>query len=148
MLSVLSFVKPVTNVQHVASNLHVGARLQNNWKNWLDLGASLKVVQILKEGYTLPFQTRPNLARSPTIISCYVNPHRNFYLLEALHQLINKNAVELVNNQDLWGFQPAVFSIQTQHQVETHTRPEPSRRKNSKWRHRKPLGSPFNKGIG
>ena len=97
----LSFVKPVTDVQHVASNLPVGARLQNYWKNWLDLGP--KVVQILKEGYTLPFQIQPNLVRSPAIISCYVNPHRNLYLLEALHQLMDKNAVELVNNQRCLG---------------------------------------------
>ena len=79
----LSCVKPVTNVKNVASNLPVGARLQNFWQTWLDLGAGPKVVQILKEGYTLPFRIRPKLTRSPTVISCYVNPHRNLYLLEA-----------------------------------------------------------------
>ena len=100
----LSFVKPVTNLQLAASNLPVGARLQNYWQTWLDLGASLKVVQILREGYTLPFRIQPNLTRSPTIISCYVNPHRNLYLLEALHQLMDKNAVELVQNQKSLGF--------------------------------------------
>ena len=35
----LSCVKPVTNVKNVASNLPVGARLQNFWQTWLDLGA-------------------------------------------------------------------------------------------------------------
>ena len=70
----LSFVKYVTNDIPVASNLPVGARLQNFWKNSEDLGAGPKVVQILREGYTLPFQIRPNLTRPPTIISCYVNP--------------------------------------------------------------------------
>ena len=100
----LSCVKPVTNVKNVASNLPVAARLLNYWQTWLDLGAGPKVVQILKEGFTLPFRIRPNLARSPNIISCYVNPHRNLYLLEALHQLMDKNAVELVNNQRSLGF--------------------------------------------
>ena len=38
----LSFVKPVTNVQHPAPNLPVGARLQNFWQTWLDLGAGPK----------------------------------------------------------------------------------------------------------
>ena len=52
----LSCVKPVTNVKNAAQNLPVGARLQSYWKTWLDLGAGPKVVQILKEGYTLPFQ--------------------------------------------------------------------------------------------
>ena len=52
----LCCVKPVTNLKSVASNLPVGARLQNFWQTWLDLGAGPKAVQILKEGYTLPFR--------------------------------------------------------------------------------------------
>ena len=97
----LSCVKHVTNVRIAASNLPVGARLQNYWQTWLNLGAGLKVVQILREGYTLPFRIRPNLTRSPNIISCCVDPHRNLYLL---NQLIDKNAIELVNNQRSLGF--------------------------------------------
>ena len=100
----LSCVKPVTNVTAAATNLPVGARLQNYWQTWLNLGAGPTVVQILREGYTLPFRIRSNLTGSPKIISCYVNPHRNLYLLEALHQLIDKTAVELVNNQKSLGF--------------------------------------------
>ena len=81
---------------------------------------------MLKEVYTLPFQIRPGLTRSPNIISCYVNPHRDLYLLEALHQLLDKNTVELVNNQRSLGFffQPPIFSAQNQQQVETYTRSE------------------------
>ena len=56
----LSCVQPVTNVKNVAQNLPVGARLQNFWQTWLDLGAGPKVVQILKEGYTLS-QGHPRL---------------------------------------------------------------------------------------
>ena len=100
----LFYVNPVTNVPNAVQNLPVGARLQNFWKTWLDLGAGLKVVQILKEGYTFPFRIQPKLTRSPTVISCYVNPHRNSYLLEALHQLIDTNAVELVQNKTSLSF--------------------------------------------
>ena len=57
-------------------------------ENWQALGASPKVVTVFKEDYILPFQFWPNLTRSPTIISCYVNPHRNLYLV--LHQFMNK----------------------------------------------------------
>ena len=71
----LSWVKPVTNVKKCY--LKPACR-----------GETSKVVQILWEGYTLPFRIRPNLTRSPTIISCYVNPHRNLNLLEGLHQLM------------------------------------------------------------
>ena len=107
----LSCVQPITNVKNAAQNLPVGARLQNFWQTWLDLGASPKVVQFLKEGYTLPFRIRPRLTRSPTVISCYVNPHRNSYLLEALHQLIAKNAVELVKHQTSLGFFNRLFLV-------------------------------------
>ena len=65
----LSSVQPVINVKNAAQNLPVGARLQNFWQTWLDLGAGPKVIQILREGYTLPFQIQ-----HPTVISCYVNP--------------------------------------------------------------------------
>ena len=97
--------------RNAVSNLALGARLQNFWQTWLDLGAGPKVVQILREGYTLPFRNRPKLTRFPTVISCYVNPHRNSYLLEALHQLIDKNAVELVQNQTSLGFFNRLFLV-------------------------------------
>ena len=83
------------------------------------MGAGPIVIQMLKEGYTLPFQTRPNLTRKPTLVSCYVNPHRNLFLLEALHQLTNKNAIDLVTNQESLGFYNRVFLV-----------PKP----NNKWR--------------
>ena len=107
----LSCAKPVTNVPIVVTNLPVGARLQNFWETWLDLGAGPKVVQILREGYTLPFWIRPKLTRSPTVTSCYVNPHRNSYLLEALHQLIDKHAVELVRNKTSLSFFNWLFLV-------------------------------------
>ena len=107
----LSCVNPVSNVTNVAFNLPVGARLQSFWQTWVDLGAGLKVVQILREGYTLPFRTRPKLTRFSTVISCYVNPQRNSYLLEALHQLIDKNAVELVRNKTSLSFFNRLFLV-------------------------------------
>ena len=104
---------------NVAQSLPARARLNQFWETWEALGAGPKVVQMLKEGYTIPFQTRQNLTRSPTIISCYVHPHRNLYLLEALHQLTNKNAVELVKNKESEGFYNQLFLV-----------PKP----NNKWR--------------
>ena len=115
----LSCVQPVVNVPLAAKTLPVGSRLRNFWQTWLDLGAGPKIIQILREGYTLPFRIRPNLTRSPTVVSRYVNPHRNSYLLEALHQLIDKNAVELVHNQTSLGFFNRLFLV-----------PKP----NNKWR--------------
>ena len=115
----LSYVNVVRNAPNVVSNLPVGARLQNFWQKWLDLGAGPKVVQILREGYTLPFRTRPKLSRAPTVVSCYGNPCRNLKLLEALHQLTAKNAIKLVNKQTSLGFFNRLFLV-----------PKP----NNKWR--------------
>ena len=86
----LSFVIPVTNVPAVALDPPVRTRLHKFWETWEALGASLKVVKIPKEGFTLSFRIRPNLTRSPTIISSYVNPLRNSYLMEVLHALMKK----------------------------------------------------------
>ena len=66
-----------------------------------------------------PFGSGQNSQVSPAVISCYVNPHRNSYLLEALHQLIAKNAVELVKHQTSLGFFNRLFLV-----------PKP----NNKWR--------------
>ena len=108
----------VSNLWSMSLLLHK-LYLQNFWQTWLEMGAGPKIVQTLKDGYTLPFRIRPNLTRSPTVISCHVNPHRNSYLLEALHQLIGKNAIELVHNQTSLGFFNRLFLV-----------PKP----NNKWR--------------
>ena len=115
----LSLATSVSNVPNVAQSPPVGARLQNFWETWLELGAGPKTIQNLREGYTLPFRIRPKLTRSPTVISCYANPHRNSYLLEALHQLMDKNAIELVQNPTSLGFFNRLFLV-----------PKP----NNKWR--------------
>ena len=106
-----SSVQNVTNVPPVVPNLPVGARLHQFWGKWAALGVSPKVLTVLREGYTIPFRFRPNLTRSPTITSCYANPHRNSYLLEALHQLLDKNAVELVQNPQSLGFYNRLFLV-------------------------------------
>ena len=123
----LLFANPVSNAPNAVPYLPVGARLQKFWESWLKLGAGPKVVQILKEGYTLPFRVRPKLTRSPTVISCYVNPQRNSYLLEALHQLIDKNAVEQVINKTSELFQQTFPSPKTKQQVASYSRPQPSK---------------------
>ena len=51
-VDLLSSVQPVINAHAVAQNLPLGARLNQFWKTWAALGASSKVIKILKEGYT------------------------------------------------------------------------------------------------
>ena len=91
----LSSVNLVTNAPHAVIAPPVGARLHQCLEKWEALGSSPKVVTTLRVGYTLPFRFRPNLTRSvPTVISNYHNSAKQSFLLEALYQLINKNAIE------------------------------------------------------
>ena len=69
----LSSVKSVTNVPTVIPDLPERDQITPVfWGKCAALGISPKVVTVLREGNTLPFWFRPNLTRSPTIISCYV----------------------------------------------------------------------------
>ena len=106
-----SSVNLVTNAPHAVIDPPVGARLHQFWEKWEALGLSPKVVTTLREGYTLPFRFRPNLTRSPTVISNYHNPAKHSFLLEALYQLIDKNAVEPVENQNSLGFYNRLFLV-------------------------------------
>ena len=107
----LPSVKLVTNAQHAVLDPPVGARLNQCWQKWETLGSSPKVVNILREGYTLPFRFRPHLTRSPTVISNYHNPTKQSFLIEALYQLLNKNAVEPVDNPNSLGFYNRLFLV-------------------------------------
>ena len=107
----LCSVNLVTNAQHAVIDPPVGARLNQCWEKWETMGLSPKVVTTLREGYILPFRFRPYLTRSPTVISNYHNPTKQSFLVEALHQLINKNAVEPVENQNSLGFYNWLFLV-------------------------------------
>ena len=103
---------PVTNVLSVVG-LPVGARLQRFGQVWAQKGLSPRVVSILKEGYNLPFGLKPPLTRVPLIRSGYANPLRNSYLQEALHSLLQKQAVEKVQVQSSGVLQQALNCPQT-----------------------------------
>ena len=107
----LCSVNLVTNAQHAVIDPRVGARLHQCWEKWEALGSSPKLVTTLREGYTLPFRFRPNLTRSPTVMSNYHNSAKQSFLLEALYQLINKNAVEPVKNKKSLGFYNRLFLV-------------------------------------
>ena len=120
----LSSVTSVTNVPTVVIHPPVGARLQQFWEKWEALGSSPKVVTILREGYTLPFQFRPNLTRSPTVISKYVNP-QTVPPFGGIVSADKQKCSRTGSKPKLTGvLQPAIFGAQTQQPVETHPGPE------------------------
>ena len=72
-----------------------------------------------ERGLHPPLPDPATLVKNSDSISCYGNPHRNLKLLEALHQLTAKNAIELVHKQTSLGFFNRLFLV-----------PKP----NNKWR--------------
>ena len=122
----LSCVNPVTNAPNVVTNLPVGARLQNFWKKWLDLGAGPRVVQILKEGYTLPFRIRPNLARFPSHKLLWQSSQKSQTvggITSAYGQKCHRTSSQTGLTRVL---QPAILSTKARQQVETYLRPKQS----------------------
>ena len=103
------------NNDELCTKCPVGVRINIFWETWAALGAQPKIVQMLKEGYTLPFQSRPNSTWLLTIISCYVHSHRNLYLLEALHQV--KKSSRVGQKSRISGLlNPTIFGPKTKQQ--------------------------------
>ena len=69
------------------------------------------MVSILREGYTLPFKTRPPLTRSPVIKSGYAHPGKSKALFQALTELINKLVVEKVVIRSSLAFYNRLFLV-------------------------------------
>ena len=113
------YVPSVSNVPSVVEPPPVGGRLQQFWQTWARLGASPRAVQILQEGYVLPFRVRPILTREPVIKSGYAHAPRQAHLMNALHALLVKRAIEPVQNPKSLAFYNRIFLV-----------PKP----NNKWR--------------
>ena len=64
-----------------------------------------------KRGVLPPLSDPAKVSKMSHCHNRYVNPHRNSYLLEAMHQLIDKNAVELVQNKKSLGFFNRLFLV-------------------------------------
>ena len=119
----INFVKGVFSVDHcvfapIIPNAHnvvnaqlIGGRLQKFWQKWSLLGANPRVVSILKDGYILLFKNRAPLVRDPLIVSGYANPLRNLYLKEALHALLQKEAIEMVRVRTSLAFFNRLFIV-------------------------------------
>ena len=104
-------VANVRDAPAVVTSPPVGGRLQVFWQTWASMGASSRVVSILKNGYTLPFQTKPMLTREPLIRSCYTTFVRQNLLQESVRSVLAKQAIERVHNSSSLGFYNRLFLV-------------------------------------
>ena len=78
-----------------AKTTSIGGCLARHWHDWGTLGAEEWVIQVLREGYRIPFHSSPPLSRVPLHLVSYSADSERGKALEAeITALIDKRAVE------------------------------------------------------
>ena len=89
----------------------VGNRLRSFKRNWLINKSSQNVLNIITNGYVLPFRSKPNLIRFPLILSEYQAQQKDQALATCIQTLLSKNAIERVENVKSLGFYSRLFLV-------------------------------------
>ena len=93
----------------------VGGRLRFFRRDWLTNKCS-DVLNIITNGYVLPFISKPNLIRAPLIQSGYKALQKELALTSCIQSLLSKNAIERVENGKFLGFYSRLFLVPKPHQ--------------------------------
>ena len=108
---------PLPNDSFKASNSSpVGGRLRCFSRDWQANNCSSNVLNIITNGYVLPFLSKPNLVRFPLIISEYKALPKDQALANCIQSLLSKNAIERVENVKSLGFYSRLFLVPKPHQ--------------------------------
>ena len=94
----------------------VGGRLRSFRRDWLTNKCSQNVLNIITNGYVLPFRSKPNLIRFPLILSEYKAQQKDQALATCIQSLLSKNAIERVDNVESLGFYSRLFLVPKPHQ--------------------------------
>ena len=93
----------------------VGGRLRSFRRDWLTNKCS-DMLNIITNGYVLPFISKPNLVRAPLIQSGYKALQKELALTSCIQSLLSKNAIERVENVKSIGFYSRLFLLPKPHQ--------------------------------
>ena len=74
-------------------HLQVGARLALFWRAWEKHQVEPWVLQVLKEGYSIPFHHLPPLSPVPVEYSSYTGNREKFLALQEVSQMLTKRAI-------------------------------------------------------
>ena len=106
---------PLPNDSFKASNSpSVGGRLHSFSRDWQENNCSSNVLNIITNGYVLPFLSKPNLVRFPLIISEYKALPKDQALADCIQSLLSKNAIKRVENVNR--FYSRLFLVPKPHQ--------------------------------
>ena len=89
----------------------VGGRLRSFRRDWLTNKCSDNVLNIITNGYVLPFISKPNLVRAPLIQSGYKALQKELGLTSCIQSLLSKNAIERVENVKSLRFYSRLFLV-------------------------------------
>ena len=108
---------PLPNDSFKASNSPpVGGRLRSFSRDWQENNCSSNMLNIITNGYVLPFLSKPNLVRFPLIISEYKALPKDQALADCIQSLLSKNVIERVENVKSLGFYSRLFLAPKPHQ--------------------------------
>ena len=85
-------------------------------RDWQTNKCSPNVLNIITNGYVLPFLSKPNLVRFPLILSEYKAQQKDQALATCIQSLLSKNAIERVENVKSLGFYSHLFLVPKPHQ--------------------------------
>ena len=94
----------------------VGGRLRSFRRDWQTNKCSPNILNIITNGYVLPFLSKPNLVRFPLILSEYKAHQKDQALASCNQSLLSKNAIERVENVKSLGFYSRLFLVPKPHQ--------------------------------
>ena len=94
----------------------VGGHLRSFRRDWQTNKCSSNVLNIITNGYVLPFLSKPNLVRFPLILSEYKTLQKDQALADCIQSLLSKNAIERVENVKSLGFYSRLFLVLKPHQ--------------------------------
>ena len=110
-------VTPLPNDSSKASlSPPVGGHLHSFRRDWQTNKCSSNVLNIITNGYGLPFLSKPNLVRFPLILSKYKSLQKDQALADCIQSLLSKNAIERVENVKSLGFYSRLFLVPKPHQ--------------------------------
>ena len=102
---------PLPNDSSKASHSPPVGRLRSFRRDWLTNKCSQNVLNIITNGYVLPFLSKPNLVRFPLILSEYKAQQKDQALATCIQSLLSKNAIERVENVKSLGFYSRLFLV-------------------------------------
>ena len=94
----------------------VGGRLRSVRRDLQTNKCSSNVLNIIANGYVLPFLSKPNLVRFPLILLEYKTLQKDQAQADCIQSLLSKNAIKRVENVKCLGFYRLLFLVPKPHE--------------------------------